>query len=151
MGRWDDGKGGLAHCEGIGQTHRRGAVGAARSTTYLCSALPRIGRRVGADPLSFGARFGSNAERHLARSIEPRWTLRLEESQVSETSEAPIGSGRNSDYQSSSGPVCIMSPSVPVGALRSRTLWRSGLTAPHRQPPASGLPHYGIPRCRRLA
>ena len=89
-------------------------------------------------------------ERHLARAREPRWTLRLEESQVSETSEAPTGTGRNSDYQSSSGPVWIMSPSAPVGGPHSRTLWRSGLTAPHRQPPASGLLHYGIPRYRRL-
>jgi hypothetical protein len=30
MGRWDDGKGGLAHREGIRQAHRRGEVGAAR-------------------------------------------------------------------------------------------------------------------------
>src|SRR5947208_16241873 len=35
-------------------------LGAARSATDLCSALPRIGRRVGADPISFGARFGAN-------------------------------------------------------------------------------------------
>src|SRR5260370_32109459 len=60
MGRWDDGKGGLAHREGIRQEHRRGEVGAARSATDLCSALPRIGRRVGADPISLGARFSAN-------------------------------------------------------------------------------------------
>ena len=60
MGRWDDGKGRLAHREGIRQEHRRGEVGAARSTTDLCSALPRIGRRVGADPISFGARLGAD-------------------------------------------------------------------------------------------
>jgi len=60
MGRGHDGKGGLAHREGIRQEHRRGEVGAARSATGLCSALPRIGRRVGADPISFGARFGAN-------------------------------------------------------------------------------------------
>src|ERR1700720_2026353 len=59
MGRWDDSKGCLAHREGIRQEHRRGEVGAARSATDLCSALPRIGRRVGADPISFGARFGA--------------------------------------------------------------------------------------------
>jgi len=59
MGRGHDGKGGLAHREGIRQEHRRGEVGAARSATGLCSALPRIGRRVGADPISFGARFGA--------------------------------------------------------------------------------------------
>ncbi len=35
MGRWDDGKGGLAHREGIRQKHRSGEVGTARSTT-LC-------------------------------------------------------------------------------------------------------------------
>ena len=35
MGRWNDGKGGLAHREGIRQKHRRGEVGAARSAT-LC-------------------------------------------------------------------------------------------------------------------
>jgi hypothetical protein len=58
MGRWDDDKGGLAHREGIRQEHRRGEVGTARSVTDLCSALPRIGRRVGADPISFGSRFG---------------------------------------------------------------------------------------------
>ncbi len=60
MGRWDDGEGGLAHCEGIRQKHRSGEGGAARSATDLCSALPRIGRRVGADPIPFGARFGTN-------------------------------------------------------------------------------------------
>ena len=41
MGRWHDGEGGLAHCEGIRQAHRRGEVGAARSATYcarLCHA-----------------------------------------------------------------------------------------------------------------
>jgi hypothetical protein len=60
MGRWHDGEGGLAHCEGIRQAHLSGEVGAARFATYLCSALPRIRRRVGADPIPFGARFGSN-------------------------------------------------------------------------------------------
>ena len=35
MGRWHDGEGGLAHCEGIRQAHRRGEVGATRSAT-LC-------------------------------------------------------------------------------------------------------------------
>ena len=60
MGKWDDGKGSLAHREGIRQEHRRGEVGAARSTTDLCPALPRIGRRVGADPIPFGARLSSN-------------------------------------------------------------------------------------------
>ena len=60
MGRWNDGKGGLAHREGIRQEHWRGEVGAARSATDLCSALPRIGRRVGTDPISFGARFSAN-------------------------------------------------------------------------------------------
>jgi aspartyl-tRNA(Asn)/glutamyl-tRNA(Gln) amidotransferase subunit A len=38
----------------------RGEVGTARSATDLCSALSRIGRRVGADPIPFGARFGAN-------------------------------------------------------------------------------------------
>jgi len=60
MGRWDDGKGGLAHREGIRQEHRRGEAGTARPATDLCSALPRIGRRAGADPISLGARFGAN-------------------------------------------------------------------------------------------
>ena len=50
----------LAHCKGICQAHRRGEVGAARSAPYLCPALPCFGRRVGADPIPFGARFGSN-------------------------------------------------------------------------------------------
>src|SRR5207237_10842023 len=57
MGRWDDGKGGLAHREGIRQKHRSGKVGAARSATDLCSTLPHIGRRVGADPISFWGTF----------------------------------------------------------------------------------------------
>ena len=43
MGRWDDGKGGLAHREGVRQKHRSGEVGAARSATDLCSALPPSG------------------------------------------------------------------------------------------------------------
>ena len=34
--------------------------GTARSATDLCSPLPRIGRRVGADPISLGARFGAD-------------------------------------------------------------------------------------------
>ncbi len=59
-GDGDDGKGGLAYCEGIRQEHRCGEIGAARSTTDLCSALPRLWRRVGADPISLGARFGAN-------------------------------------------------------------------------------------------
>jgi hypothetical protein len=37
-------------------------LGAARSATYLCSALPCIRRRVGADPVSLGARFGADEE-----------------------------------------------------------------------------------------
>ena len=51
--------GGLAHREGIRQTYRSGEVGAARSATDLCSTLPCFGRRVRADPISLGARFGS--------------------------------------------------------------------------------------------
>jgi integrase len=39
VGRWDDGKGGLAHRKGIRQKHRSGEVGAARSTSDLCSTL----------------------------------------------------------------------------------------------------------------
>jgi site-specific recombinase XerD len=35
-------------------------VGATRSAADLCSALPCFGRRVGADSISFGARFGAN-------------------------------------------------------------------------------------------
>src|SRR2546422_1153733 len=45
LGRWDDGKGGVAHREGIRQKDRSSKVGAARSATDLCSALPRFGRR----------------------------------------------------------------------------------------------------------
>src|SRR5258708_33146710 len=60
MGRWDDGKGGLAYCEGIRQKHRSGEGGTARSAPDLWSALPRIGRRVGADSISLGARFGAD-------------------------------------------------------------------------------------------
>ena len=60
LGRWDDGKGGLAHREGIRQKYRSSKVGAARSATDLCSALPRFGRRVGTDPIPFGTRFGAN-------------------------------------------------------------------------------------------
>jgi integrase len=59
-GKWHDGEGGLAHCERIRQAHRRGEVGATRSATDLCSTLPYFGRRVGPDPIPFGARFGSN-------------------------------------------------------------------------------------------
>jgi site-specific recombinase XerD len=46
--------------KGIRQKHRRGEVGAPRSAEDLRSALPRIGRRVGADPVSPGARFGAD-------------------------------------------------------------------------------------------
>jgi hypothetical protein len=48
MGRSEDGKGGLAHREGIRQKYRSSEVGVARSATDLRSALPRFGRRVGA-------------------------------------------------------------------------------------------------------
>jgi len=65
-GRWDDGKGGLAHREGIREAHWSGEVGAARSSADLRSAVPRIGRRVGADPVSLGARFGAD-DRALPR------------------------------------------------------------------------------------
>src|SRR5260370_10327033 len=60
MGRWHGGEGGLPHCEGIRQAHRRGEVGATRSATDQCSALPCFGRRVGADPISLGAYLSSN-------------------------------------------------------------------------------------------
>jgi site-specific recombinase XerD len=43
-----------------------GEVGAARSSADLRSAVPRIGRRVGADPVSLGARFGAD-DRALPR------------------------------------------------------------------------------------
>jgi hypothetical protein len=58
MGRRNNGKGGLAHCEGICKMHRSSEVGAARSAANMCSALPCFGRGVGADPISLGARFG---------------------------------------------------------------------------------------------
>jgi len=60
MGRWNDGESSLAHREGIRQKHRSGEVGAIRSATDLCSALPCIGKRLGADPNPFGAGFSSN-------------------------------------------------------------------------------------------
>src|SRR6266852_488822 len=40
MGRWHDGKGGLAHREGVGEYHRCRQIGAARSASDLCSPLP---------------------------------------------------------------------------------------------------------------
>jgi len=60
MGRQDDGKGGLAHREGIRQAYRRGEVGAPRSATDLCPALSCFGRRVGTDPIPVGTRLSSN-------------------------------------------------------------------------------------------
>src|SRR5438874_7241396 len=42
------------------QEHRSGEVGHARSAADLCSALPCLGRRVGADPISLGAPFGAD-------------------------------------------------------------------------------------------
>jgi integrase len=66
---WGDGmtvKGCLAHCEGIRQAHRHGEIGAARSATYLCSALPCFGRRVGADPIPFGTCLSAN-DRTISR------------------------------------------------------------------------------------
>jgi hypothetical protein len=47
MGRRNNGKGGLAHCEGICKMHRSSEVGAARSAADMCSALPCFGRGVG--------------------------------------------------------------------------------------------------------
>ncbi len=42
MGRGHDGKGGLAHREGIREKHRSGEVGAARFAADLCSVLPML-------------------------------------------------------------------------------------------------------------
>jgi len=60
MGKWNDSKSGLAHRKGVRQKHRSCEDGAARSAMDLCPALSCIGRRVGADPIPFGARFGAN-------------------------------------------------------------------------------------------
>jgi len=60
MGRWHDGKGGLAHSERVREDHWYRQISAARSPPDLCATLPCFGRGVGADPIPFGARFGSN-------------------------------------------------------------------------------------------
>ncbi len=59
MGRWDDSKGGLAHREGIRQEHRRGEIGAARSTT-LCRVPDYAERQISAGDSQAGGnkRFG---------------------------------------------------------------------------------------------
>src|SRR6266700_975361 len=58
MGRWVTVKAVWHIREGIRQEHRPGEVGAPRSTTpEVCRALPCFGRRVGAHPIPFGARF----------------------------------------------------------------------------------------------
>src|SRR5438445_2445210 len=75
MGRWHDGEGGLAHCEGIRQAHRRGEAGATRSATDLCSALPCFGRRVGADPIPLGAYLSSNRSEEHTSELQSRQYL----------------------------------------------------------------------------
>jgi len=60
MGRRHHRKGGLAHREGICQKHWSREVGTARSASDPCPALPRFRRGIGADPVSLGARVGSN-------------------------------------------------------------------------------------------
>jgi hypothetical protein len=47
-------KGGLAHREGIRQKHRSGEVAPHDLRWTSARLCPRIGRRVGADPISFG-------------------------------------------------------------------------------------------------
>src|SRR5438132_8221660 len=44
MGRGHDGKGGLAHSEGVCEDHWCRQISAARSASDLCSALPCFGR-----------------------------------------------------------------------------------------------------------
>ena len=44
MGRWHDGKGGLAHSERVREDHWCRQISAARSASDLCSALPCFGR-----------------------------------------------------------------------------------------------------------
>jgi hypothetical protein len=56
MGRWHDGKSGLAHSEGVREGHWCRKISAARSASHLCSAMPCFGRGVGAGPIPFGAR-----------------------------------------------------------------------------------------------
>jgi hypothetical protein len=51
MGRWNDGKGGLAHSEGVREDHWCRQISAARSASDLCSPLPCFGRGVGANPI----------------------------------------------------------------------------------------------------
>jgi hypothetical protein len=60
MGRWHDGKGGLAHSERVREDHWCRQISAARSPSDLCATLPCFGRGVGADPIPFGACLGSN-------------------------------------------------------------------------------------------
>src|SRR5438552_2560712 len=59
MGRGHDGKGGLAHSEGVCEDDWCRQISAA-STSDPCSALPCFGRGVGADPISFEAHLSSN-------------------------------------------------------------------------------------------
>ena len=54
MGTSDDGKGELAHREGIRQKHWSVQTGAARSAADLRQALPCFGRGVGVDPILLG-------------------------------------------------------------------------------------------------
>jgi hypothetical protein len=70
MGRWHEGKGGLAHCEGVCQKHRRGEVGAARSADLpdLCSALPRFGGELEQIQIPFGARLRADDLRSSIRT-----------------------------------------------------------------------------------
>src|SRR6516165_5491275 len=68
MGRGHDGKGGLAHSEGVCEDHWCRQISAARSASDLCSALPCFGRGAGADPISFGARLRSNHRTVLCAS-----------------------------------------------------------------------------------
>src|SRR5271155_5033919 len=68
MGRWDDGKGGLAHCEGIRPKHRSVEVGAARSATDLCSA--RLGQS-GCDAWTLARIAGHSSTAMSARYVHP--------------------------------------------------------------------------------
>ena len=59
MGRWDDGKGGLPHREGIRQEHRSGEV-APRDLRRTYARLLCNGGELEQIQFLFGARFGAN-------------------------------------------------------------------------------------------
>jgi hypothetical protein len=90
-------KGGLAHRGGICEMHWSREVGTARSESDLCPALPPLRRRIGADPISFGARVGSKRPSAISAVNSVFVQPSMIASELSPAPKPPAGYGRLAD------------------------------------------------------